>query len=38
MRKFVAQYLPETEQTMAKDLNNLLTELYQEALSAEREA
>jgi hypothetical protein len=23
---------------MAKDLNNLLTELYQEALSAEREA
>lgn len=38
MRKFVAQYLPETEQTMAKDLNNLLTELYQEALSAEHEA
>ncbi len=38
MRKFVAQYLPETEQNMAKDLNNLLTELYQEALSAEREA
>jgi hypothetical protein len=38
MRKFVAQYLPETEHTMAKELNNLLTELYQEALSAEREA
>lgn len=38
MRKFVAQYLPETEQTMASDLNGLLTELYQEAVSMEREA